>query len=668
MAAVKLTTFSGLRPRLPESLLPEGAATIAQNCDLAYGELRNTKGGYLVNTMSNFPKSLFTDDGLTFYSWTTDVNAVRSPLGNDLFDRVYYTGDGGFKVADRLATRLNGGPPSSSYLVGVPRPSAKPVLLVKTPVEATTANATFVFKFHYELSGVKYQEDAAFTVTTLNNKQFQFTPPTKAVAAAASGSTPEIKATPTDAIPVLRVIATSIADKSQLFDIYTENSALTSSGGYYSLAISKDATGTAYTTTLTTGIKESDKETRAYIYTYANIYNEEGPPSDPTLVTTSPVTPVDVTVTKDNIPAHAPIKEIRVYRTASGSSIADYFYAGSISVLSVTGTVTYTDNRLASLLNEPLSSASYYPPDQGLVGLMTLPNGILCGWVGNRLCFSEAYKPWAWPPQYVKPLPHAIVGGMPHGAGAIITTTTSPYLLSGVSPDSMTASRINADQAGVSKWSMAVVNGSAIYASHDGLVTLNGGTASLTAGQQFFTREKWRELYGAGLSGMRFSVWDGRLVVFHDTGAFTPFMVQFDEANAALTDLPNFVAQCGFVSPLSDQFYYAQGFGVFQFNGGNDITATWQSREAVIAKPTNYGFAQALVTGSWIFELWAYDKNPQTGVFEYQLKHSQSLTAGRTDFRLRGGYTSDRYRIKITGIGHFRELRMANTARELATI
>jgi hypothetical protein len=58
MAASKINIFSGIRPRLPESLLPEGAATIAQNCDFAYGELRNTKAGFLVGTMVNAPKSL----------------------------------------------------------------------------------------------------------------------------------------------------------------------------------------------------------------------------------------------------------------------------------------------------------------------------------------------------------------------------------------------------------------------------------------------------------------------------------------------------------------------------------------------------------------------------------------------------------------------------------
>lgn len=655
MAGFKLNRFSGLRPRLPESLLPEGAATVAQNCDFAYGELRNTKNGFAFLNMANAPMSLYTDDGLSFYTWTNDVNAVRSPLAADTFNRLYYTGDGGFKVTNRLATNRNGGTPSSWYLVGVPKPTVTPVLTVQQAKTVDASNATITFKFHWEYGGVKYQEQTV-TPTAVSNTRYQFTPPKKDAA------------TPESAFPVLRMSAAWLADGSQVFDLYTENSSFDSTGGLYSLAMAKDATGGTYTATVTTGIKESDKETRAYVYTYVNTYGEEGPPSAPTLVTTSPVIDVAVQVVRDSHSGYAPIKEIRIYRTPTGSTISEYFYVGTIAVLSGPGTFSFTDNVKAEMLNEALSSTEYYPPSQGLVGLMSLPNGILCAWKGNELHFSEAYKPWAWPPKYVKPLAHAVVGGIAHGAGAVITTTAHPYLVSGVSPDSMTTTKLNVEQAGVSKWSIGVVDGAVLYASNDGLVTLIGASASLAQSQKFFTREVWRQRYAAGLSSMRFAVWDGRLVVFSSAQAFTPFMIRVDEADGTMTELPNFTAQCAFTSTLSDQMYYAWGIAVYQFNGGTDLAATWQSRERVETRPLNYGIAQALVEGSWSVQLWAYVKNPSTGQHEYQLKHTQALATGQTNFRLPSGYESDRYRIKISGSGRFRELRVAQTARELATL
>lgn len=649
----KLTDFGGLYPRVEDSLLAANGATVAQNCDLAYNELRSTKGGYLVNTMTNAPQSIYTDDGITFYSWPTDVNAVRCPMVADQFHRLYYTGDGGFKLADRTATRATGGVPSSSYLVGVPRPTVAPTLVVQQPQAINSSTDTIVFAFHYEYDGVKYQEQS-ITPTAINNTEYQFTPPAMT------------SSTPIYAFPVLRMTANLKADGSQVFDIYSSNSTLTSSGELYSLDIALDSDDVSYTATLTVGIKEADKETRAYVFVYRNIYNEQGPPSDPTEVITSPIIPVTVTAVVDAETGYAPIAYVDVFRTGTGTTIASYFYAGSISVLSGAGTYTFLDNTDASLLDEELSSTYYFPPPQTLVGLTALPNGILMAWKDNEVWFSEAFKPWAWNPENVQTLTHAVVGAIAVGTGAIITTTATPYMVYGVSPDSMTLSKINVDQAGVSKWSIAVVDGRVVFASNDGLVIVSGSSASLSQSEVFFTREVWRARCNGAMSSMRFAVWDGRLVVYSATNGFVPFMIRFDEADGKMTDLPTFQAACSFVSQVADQLYYCLGTGVYQFNGGAPLTATWVSRENVVAAPANYGFAQAVVVGTWLIQFFAFIKTSPADPGGFQVVCQQQVTDGITDFRLPAGFKSTRWKIGLQGNGRFRELRFSNTARELA--
>lgn len=698
MAGFKQNLFSGVIPRLPESLLPEPAATIAHNCDFAYGELRNTKGGLLIGGMSNAPASIYTEDGLSFYTWTTDVNAVRSPVVNDTFGRVYYTDGSAMKVALRAGMRVNGGPPGSSYQVGVPRPAQPPRLTVQIPDVSNAAKYALAFRFHYELGGVKYQEQAV-TPAALGGGRYQFTPPTRSrmVSYANFDGFPEEgvagtvykaddsaafytwggsayvpttgDATPAQAFPVLRVTCTVVEDGSQLFDSYSENSGFKSTGGIWAISLANDPNAASFTATLTAAIKEADKVTRAYVITYVNTYGEEGPPSQPAKVDTAPLVDVSLTAVLDATGGYAPIKEIRIYRTPDDSAVSAYFYAGKITTPGgAPGNYPLLDSVKGVQLNEELSSFSFLPPPSGLQGLMQLPNGILMAGKGNELWFSEPYKPWAWPPEYVKVLPSNLTGGIAVGSGAVVTTTTTPYLVSGVASDAMTTTKLNVDQAGVSKWSIAVVDGLCMFASHDGLVVVNGASASLAQSQRLFTREKWRELYGAGLGGMRFAVWDGRLVAFSATGAFTPFMIRFDEADGKMTELPGFQASCAFVSPVSDQFYYAWGTALYQFNGGTAQAAVWQSAERVLARPINYGIAQALVEGNWSFELWAYDKNMSTGQFEYRLKHTQALGTGLHTFRLPGGFRSDRYRIKLTGTGRFRELRVAQAGAELAEL
>lgn len=683
MAGLTIKSFLGIRPRIPESLLSEREATIARNCDFAYGELRNTKAGFQLLTLANQPLSLYTDDGLTFYSWDKIVNAVRSPIAKDMFNRLYYTGDGTMKVADRLSTRINGGPPASSYRVGVPRPTTAPEVEVPEVPPVTPENANIEFTFHYESGGIKYQEaktstfvsafvaDAGFQVRNLGANQYQFSVPARKEPVEDDPATTTVdetdEGTPSTAKPVVRMTAKWKDTGETAFDIFSDNSTFYVNVGLYTLTISKDADAETYTGTLFAGIQEEDKETRAYIYTYVNTYNEEGPPSDPTVVTTSTEVGATVKAFRDSWGDYAPLKEIRIYRTPTGSTIADYYYVGTITAITNGDNLTFTDDVVAEQLNEPLSSLYYYPPDENLVGLMCLPNGILCAWKGTELHFSEAYKPWAWPPAYVKPLEHSVVNGIVNGAGAVITTRGKPYIVSGVSPDSMTTSKLNVDQAGVSQRSIAVVDGLVVYASNDGLVTVNGGTATLNPSHKFFTREVWRQRYATGLSEMEFGVWDGRLVVYSPSNYFTPFMIRVDEADGTMTELPQFVAKCSFTNVMSDQMYYAIGNAVLQFNGGNAQSAEWQSRELVLPRPVNFGAAQAMVEGNWSIEFWAYTR-AANGTHSYTLRHTQSVATGLNNFRLPSGFESDRYRIRITGSGRFRELRVAQTFRELAVL
>lgn len=645
MTAFKFDRFKGLLPRVPESLLPPANATEARNCEFAYGELRNLKGDFLAQTLTNAPASLYTDTGLTFYSWPDDVNAARSPLANDPFDRLYYTTPGDFRVAQRAGMSINGGAPASSYRVGVPRPSVAPTMTVPTApsIETSTLAATFC----YEYAGVKYQEGNINLETVATNSKWTFTPPAKAAP----------PATPAQAFAVIRLVATDNATHDVLFDIYTENSSF-SKDGDWSLALTQNTDGASYSLALTSSAV-ADKETRAYIYTYVNTYGEEGPPSPPATITALAKLIHTVTVTRDALTAdYAPIKEIRIYHTPSGSDIADYFYAGAIPVLTASGTVfLFKDDVAAAELNEPLASENYYAPTPSLVGLLALPNGILMAWKGNELHFSDAYKPWSWPPQYVKTFPHNIVGAVAIGAGVLITTLADPYVVDGISPDSMTERKINSAQAGVSKWAMADVMGMIAYASHDGIVVIDGSQATLGYSEQFFTRDVWRARYGAGLSSMRFAVWDGRLVVYSSANAFAAFMIDLDEAKGALTDLPNLDAKCSFVSPMSDQFYYASGNRLFQFGGGSDVEACWRSREIVLNSPVNFGIAQALCEGEWTVSLMA------DGV----VKHTEALTGAKI-FRLPSGFLSARWMVTITGTGRFRELRVAGSAPELGAI
>jgi hypothetical protein len=278
---------------------------------------------------------------------------------------------------------------------------------------------------------------------------------------------------------------------------------------------------------------------------------------------------------------------------------------------------------------------------------------------GNEIHFSDAYKPWSWPPSYVKTFgDFQIIGAIAVGSGALVTTTGKPFIISGISPDSMTDTSLNIWQAGVSQWAIADLGGQIVYASHDGIVTFDGGQPSMDLSNRYFTREVWRNKYAVGLDSMRFAVWDGRLIVYSSNAAFTAFMINLDEAQGAMTELPDLQATCSFTSPLADQCYLVRGNALYQFAGGEAALARWTSREMVFNQISNFGIAQTVCSGEWKIQFYA------DGV----LRHTQSALDGNQTFRLPSGFRSDRWQIALQGTGAFRELRVATHPRELAAM
>lgn len=661
---IVMRQFGGIRPRTPAALLSDPDGTTSQNCDHAYGELRNANDGFQVSQLAIASQSIYTEDGLLFYSWPGDVDAARSPIAQDPHDRLYYTTGTMFAVTNRDDMLPFGGGPMVNWLVGVPRPTVAPTLAVTAA--PTPDNQNWQCVFFYESAGTKYQAtNVTLTATTLD-------------ASSSSGTTnawtftiPDMASgTPATAVPQVELIGINSTTNAQEFDEYSSSSSFVGTlQNAADWAVTLTISGTTGTVDLAPSAQQgANQETVAYTYTYVNAYGEEGPPADPALATHEIGYEIDVTITLDEsvlTAGYMQITEIRVYRTPSGSTVASYFYVGSIypNYSSPSGPqYTFNDTVASGDLGEELSSTNYYPPPQNLVGLNSLPNGILYGWVDNALYFSNAYQPWAWNPANVLTFPNRIVGSLPMGEGLVMSTTAKPYVIAGSTPDAMSAAPLNISLAGVSKWSFANVGGLAMFATQEGIVVIEGAMGSMGYSDRFFTRDVWRQKYQAGFAQMRFAEWDGRLVVWAADGSFTPFMLRFEGMSGTMTELPNFNGAGSFINPLNDSFYYTNGKSVLQFNTGVPLQSSWQSRIIIQQGPANYGAFEAMCDGEWVLTIYADDEN---GVM---VKRFQTTLTGNVRDRLPSGYKSRRWQIALQGVGTFRELRIADSMRDLGVI
>lgn len=242
-------------------------------------------------------------------------------------------------------------------------------------------------------------------------------------------------------------------------------------------------------------------EARAYVYTFITEFGEESPPSPATVVTgfSNGTWTIDLfQPPPDQLGVTRNIKTLRIYRTITALAGTTTFFqvTGSdgtdLPVTTAQFVDTITDDIVA--LNNQLQSQLWSPPPEGLQGLVVLPNGFFAGWKGNEIWFSEPFQPHAWPASFVLTTEYPIVGLGVSGSSVIAATTGAPYIAQGVSPGSMSATKIQNSEPCHSRKSILGNTDGVYYASRNGLilVTQFGQVTNIT--ETWVTREKWQQL------------------------------------------------------------------------------------------------------------------------------------------------------------------------------
>jgi len=129
-----LASFKGTIPRIDPTLLPAHNAQIAKDCDLSKGVVSPSKRpldtGVLLlgSTQSVFRYNRESNGGEGFWlQFDADVSVVASPIEDDPYRRVYYTGIGAPKfTAIDIATAGDGPYPTAAYDLGIQAPLLAP--------------------------------------------------------------------------------------------------------------------------------------------------------------------------------------------------------------------------------------------------------------------------------------------------------------------------------------------------------------------------------------------------------------------------------------------------------------------------------------------------------------------------------------------------------------
>jgi hypothetical protein len=353
---------------------------------------------------------------------------------------------------------------------------------------------------------------------------------------------------------------------------------------------------TAPTVGVTTG-GSLTAETRAYVYTFISTFGtvaeESGPSPASQLITVAISQGVQLSNFQVAPTANYNITAIRIYRTiAGGATGANYAYVDQIPINPSTGAVVsggesvgginlvgqaFTDGLTAVQLGAALTTTTWSPPPLGLTGIVAMPNGMLAGFVGNQVYFSEPYFPHAWPLEYAETVNDNIVGLGVFGSSLVACTVKYPYILTGAAPASVSVEQCSLPEPCVSRQSIVSDDSGVTYASPNGLVQV-GPTNRGISTYILYRRQEWSLLNPASLFAR---IYDGRFVGFYNTGTLRAAIVLTSSDIPALT-LKTIAATAACVDITTGNLYYASALdnNIYQMNANAalPITYTWTSK------------------------------------------------------------------------------------------
>lgn len=408
---------------------------------------------------------------------------------------------------------------------------------------------------------------------------------------------------------------------------------------------------------------------RFYVYTYVTAFEEESGPS----LIAGPInagTGASVTISDFTPSTHPNVNRIRIYRTLTGSQTTQFLFVAEIASNTPSYTDTLNDDQIYA--GDVLNTVGWEPPPATMVGLNASPNGFLSGFTGNVLCYSEAYQPHAFPPQYQKPLDYPIIGCAWYGSSQVVCTTGFTYLVSGSDPRSLSVQKFPDPYPCVSKKSIASSNNGILYAADAGIVFAgSGGMKVITT--PLLTQKTFKQF---NPSSMRAAIQEGRYYAFYDNLEQTPsdeisgtlkggcLVYDYNDiatgsANSARLNTLSIQASAVFADPVTP-LHYIFDQTIYKYNSGDRyLTFTWKSKE--------FKFPYLMTLGA--AKIFASDWYDGAGV-TFRLYAGNELVFERTvnnnrPFRLPRFYKTIEYYVEVKGVASIQDILLAPSIKEL---
>lgn len=655
MPAIKLNAFGGMVPAQDDRLLPDQMAAYAENAWLYSGALQGMREPALVHTCTNpsarrvfrIPKDQVSKDYIVDSYWlefiTQDVDVVKAPMDNDTYGRFYWAGESDFNgMFPRYNTRARIATGDSYYKLGVPTPAVAPAITTSPSAPMSAANG------FYSLGGIS--ADLRYSKRTSAGRS--------------------LDRTSYSISPVNAVMAYRNSSNVTVYDALTESRNLDPNF--------PNTPGVSTTRILVS---------RAYSYTWVTEYGEEGPPSPPTVVSgfQDDKWQVGLTAPTTDDTTFRALSKVRIYRTVTSAlGAATYFLVAEVPIATLIYSDTNTDDTVSS--NNQLESSYWSAPPAGLQGIVSMPNGMIAGFVNNEIWFCEPFRPHAWPVLYTLSVDFNVVGLGVMGQTLIVCTESATYACTGVNPGAMSQAVIATNQPCLSRGGIVSTLGGVFYPSPDGIAAAVPTGVQVVTGNMI-SRDQWNmllkvpRLNAALLSGAYYAYGTQKEGCFQEdcfqggafenrdyTGSYTgAFIAPTNERTSYIALASDVSTMSVFNDAWTGEVLIVRDAKVYHFNveAGTHGTYTWKSKVVQVPYRRNL---EALKVYFDVPDGVTGDLGTVRIYADDNLVWERALVTSGVMMRLPSGFKAEFWQVEVETRVTIWSVQMATSARELASV
>jgi hypothetical protein len=357
------------------------------------------------------------------------------------------------------------------------------------------------------------------------------------------------------------------------------------SGVNYPLAVPFPATALTATTS---GTPTGPVTERLYVRTFVTSFGEESEPSP----VTAPVNwQSGLTVTLSGFtaaPSGRGITLERIYRSQDSALGTSLFFIAERAA----STADFVDTVAPDGFGELLPSSDWNAPPDGLQGLCAGANGMLAGFVGKDLYFSEPYRPHAWPQKYILTVDFNIIAVGSFGTTFVVMTEGRPYIVNGNTPDSMVQEKIERNLPCINARGVVDLGYGVAYPSTDGLVMVSNAGADVVT-KNLMARTDWQltqpDTYVAGQYDGRYFASYSYVDVLNQPVMGT-FIIDLTGEQPFILRASRYADACHY-SLIDSALYMLSGLTIYEWDAVGQLpeVQSWKSKKFVLAAPASFG-------------------------------------------------------------------------------